>query len=389
VRETKKIRGAEVLLTFLFFLLHLILFFPAQSIAEEYSKEKGQSIEFKPKISGYIEGWYRYNYSDLSNQTVSAKKVNNEFRVRRARIDVKGNINEEVGYRVNGNFDGPSPASESASVKLWDGYINYKFHPLASITFGQFKYPFTLEGLESTRDRIPVLRAESINEIAGKLGTQGGGFRDIGVQVSGRYEKALDLKYAVAVINGSGINKGDNNNAKDFVGRIIFSPIEELTLGVSGYSGKGQDESVQTFEVNETAYGVEGEYILKGSGLSLRGEYLAADWENWNVITNSAEKGREQKPNGWYLQAAYEPIPSLNLQFMARYEDFERDSNTPDSHLKTTTMGATYYIKDKTRITVNYLIRKADVNSVVTAQETDATGGKIGNLFILQILVAY
>ena len=79
----------------------------------------------------------------------------------------------------------------------------------------------------------------------------------------------------------------------------------------------------------------------------------------------------------------------MNLQLMARYEDFERDSNTTDSPLKTTTMGATYYIKDKTRITVNYLIRKADVNSVVTAQEIDATGGKIGNLLIFQILAAY
>jgi phosphate-selective porin len=124
--------------------------------------EEPPKVEFKPKVGGYIEGWYRSDGSDLSTQTTAAKKVSNEFRIRRARIDVKGQATDEVGYRVNGNFDGPSPASGSASVKLWDGYITYKAHSLANLTLGQFKFPFTLEGLEGTPDRIPVLRAEAI-----------------------------------------------------------------------------------------------------------------------------------------------------------------------------------------------------------------------------------
>jgi len=74
---------------------------------------------------------------------------------------------------------------------------------------------------------------------------------------------------------------------------------------------------------------------------------------------------------------------------MARYEDYEKDSNTPNSHLKTTTLGATYYIKDKTRITANYLMRDAEDSPIVTAQETSATGDKIGNLILVQMLVAY
>ena len=351
--------------------------------------EEPPKMEFKPKVSGYIEGWYRLDDSDLSNQTTAAKKVDNGFRVRRARIDVKGNVTDEIGYRVNGNFDGPSPASGSATVKLWDGYITYKVNPLALITFGQFKYPFTLEGLEGTPDRIPVLRAESINDIASKLGTQGGSFRDIGVMASGGYKDAPGLNYGMAVINGKGINIGDNNSEKDIVGRVTLSPINGLTLGVSGYTGKSQDETNQMLEVKESGYGIEAEYTLKDIGLSIRGEYVTAKWENWNVATEAAASGKNQEPKGWYLQAAYKPQPLPDLQLMARYEDYEKDSNTPNSHLKTTTVGATYYLKGKTRITANYLLRDADSSTIVTAQETDAVGTRIGNLFLVQMLVAF
>jgi len=359
------------------------LILPASIFAEEPPKK-----EFKPKVGGYIETWYRTDNSDLSDQTTAAKKVDNEFRVRRARIDVKGEVTDEIGYRVNGNFDGPSPASGSASVKLWDGYVTYKVHPFANVTVGQFKFPFTLEGLEGTPDRIPVLRAESINDIAAKLGTQGGSFRDIGVMVSGSYKDALGLGYGVAVINGKGINTGDNNNDKDIVGRITISPISGLTLGGSYYAGKGQDETA-TLEVKESAYGVEAEYTLKDLGLSLRGEYVTAEWENFNVATGAAAAGFKQEPSGWYLQAAYK-LPSLPAaQLMARYEDYEKDSNTDNSHLKTTTLGATYYLKGKTRISANYLMRDAEDSSIVKAQETDAAGTRIDNLILVQMLVAY
>lgn len=381
-------RKEERLLFFILFALSINLFFIIHGALAQEKKE----VEFKPKVGGYIEGWYRLDSSDLSDQTTASKKVDNEFRVRRARIDVKGDLTEEIGYRVNGNFDGPSPASGTASVKLWDGYVNYKAHPLAGITFGQFKYPFTLEGLEGTPDRISILRAESINDIAAKLGTQGGSFRDIGAMVSGGYKDALGLAYGLAVINGKGINSGDNNSEKDIVGRATISPLNGLTIGGSYYTGKGQDETV-TFEVKERAYDLEAEYVLKDLGFSLRGEYIAAKWENFDVAgasgAGSASLGKEQEPNGWYLQAAYRLPPIKDLQVMARYEDYERDSNTANSRLKTTTLGATYYLKGKTRITANYLMRDAESGSIVTAQETDAKGGRIGNIFFVQMLVAY
>ncbi len=342
---------------------------------------------FKPKLSGYVEGWYRSDGSDLSNQTTAAKKTDNEFRVRRARLSAGGNLTEELGYKVTANLDGPSPASSSSGVKLWDAYMTYKWSSLAAVTFGQMKYDFTLEGLEATTDRVSVLRAEVINDIAAKLGTRGGSFRDIGVKVNGAVPGAFGLTCGAAVINGSGINTGDNNGEKDVVGRVTISPVSGLVIGLSGYKGKGQDETIAGFEVEEMAYGIDAEYV--NSGLRLRGEYLSGEWENWDVAAGAASSGKTQKPSGWYLQASYKLPPLPALEVMGRYEDYEKDSNTADSRLKTTTVGATYYLKGKTRVTANYLFRDAGTNSIVTAQETDATGSRIGDLFIMQAILAF
>lgn len=348
-------------------------------------------VEYKPKVAGYIEGWYRHDSSNLSNFTSSednAKRVKNEIRIRRARIDVKGNISEQTGYRVNGAFDGPSPASKAPTVKLWDGYLTYNLHSLVTFTIGQFKYHFTLEGLEGTPDRIPILRSESINAIASNLGTKGGSFRDIGVQISGSHKGEISFKYGLAVINGGGINTGDNNDRKDYVGRIDISPIRSLTVGISGYTGRGENE-VETFEMQETAYGTDVEFTLKDWGLGFRAEYVGSRLENWDVATSKAKNGVVQKSGGWYAQGNYKVPFWKDLQIMTRYEDYEKNYNTPNSHLKTTTLGVTYYLTGKTRISANYLIRKADISSIVTAQETDATGSKLGNLFLVQMIVTY
>lgn len=366
--------------------LAAVLLFWARVAGAAVPNDEGQVLGFTPKLGGYIEAWYRNDGSDLSNQATSSKKVDNEFRVRRARITAKGNVTGELGYKLTASLDGPSPGSSPSSAKLWDAYISYTADELLKVTAGQFKYDFTLEGLESTTDRIPVLRAESINDIAGKLGTAGGSFRDIGVKVNGTYKKALGLTYGVAVINGSGINTGDNNGSKDVVGRVTITPVEDLTVGASVYVGKGQNEGV-AFEVKESAWCIDAEY--RYSGVKLRGEYIAARWKNWDASTSAALEGRTERPKGWYVQASYR-LPVLeSLEVMGRYEEYEKDSDTAESTLKTTTTGLTYHLKGKTRITANYLFRDAGSSPVVKAQETNATGGNIGDLFLLQAILVF
>lgn len=358
--------------------LCLAIFLPSQSRAGD--------LEIKPpRLSGYVEGWFRSDGSDLSSQTTAAKKVDSEFRVRRARLGASGSVSDKLGYRVTASLDGPGPGASPSTVKLYDAYVTYAASEYAALTFGQFKYDFTLEGVEGTTSRLPVLRAEVINEIAGKLGTVGGSLRDIGARVSGAVNGFYGLRYGVSVINGSGLNTGDNNGDKDIVGRITLSPVKGLTVGVSGYRGQGGDEGA-TLEIDESAYGFEADYA--GEGFSLRAEYVAAEWENWDVASG-ASAGRSQRPRGWYAQGSFRLPFEEKIELLGRYEDFEKDAGTSDSRLRTTTVGATYHISRKNRITANYLFRDAGASPVVTAQETNATGQNIGDLFLLQAILVF
>lgn len=353
--------------------------------AECYGEGPPGSAPSVPKLSGYAEGWYYSDSSDLSG-LASAKSVDNGFRLRRARLTASGVINERLSYRVGAGLDGPATGAAASTVRLLDAWMEYKASEALRAAFGQHKYEFTLEGAESTPDRVPVLRSEATNELAGKLGTIGGTFRDIGLRVSGALKDASGLRYAVSVINGSGMNTGDNNGAKDIVGRVIFEPLSGLVLGVSGYRGKSQNQGA-SFDVDETAWGLEARYAVRG--LRLRAEYVAARFENRDAATSTASLSNTQEPWGWYAQGSY-ALPFIQLvELMGRYEYFEKDRNTAGSGLEVTTVGASYYLKGKTRLTANYLFRDPGESAIVTAQDTNATGAAIGDLFLFQALIAF
>lgn len=400
MREIRRRVGVGGLVVAFLFTFLFVLILPHYWIgAQEPPKPKEEKpVEFKPKWGGYIEALYLNDSSELGDTGIDSY-----FKLRRARIGASGSVNELISYKIVGAFEGDK-------AQLWDASMDLKFHPLFTLTAGQFKYPFTIEGLEGTPDRLPVLRAESINAIAGKLGTQGGSLRDIGIQIKGEQKEALGLKYAIAFINGNGINKSlatpiDNNNAKDIVARVDVSPIEGLLLGVSGYSGSGENEEA-TISIDETAYGAHAEYSIKDMGLRFRGEYVTATYENCKPKSATACTPTSEvdwKPNGWYLQAGYKVPPLPALELLLRYEQFEVDSNTSDSNLDSITLGALYNFTGKTNFRVNYIIRDAGESSIVTAQETGATattgtsgttypvptGTDIDNLIIAQLLVSF
>ncbi|MCC6501946.1 MAG: porin [Deltaproteobacteria bacterium] len=338
-----------------------------------------------PKVSGYVESWFYSDSSDLSSQT-SAKKVDNGFRVRRARLAASGEIGEGLAYKVGAGLDGPANGAASSTVRLLDAWMEYKANDALRAAIGQFKYEFTLEGAESTPDRLPVLRSEVTNELSGKLGTVGGTFRDIGIKVSGAVKKAKGLRYSAAVINGNGMNLTDNNGYKDIVGRITVEPLSGLVVGASGYKGRSGNEG-DAFDVDESAWGVEAQYAVKG--VKFRAEYVAARWENWGAATSAASLSKIQEPWGWYAQGSYRLPFFEKVEVLGRYEYFEKDSNTVDSGLEVTTVGATYYLKGKTRITANYLFREPGQSNIITAQETNATGAAISDLFLLQALISF
>lgn len=351
------------------------LFVAAVLLAPVFAQAAEEKKLAGPKVGGYIQAWYVLDDSD--NLT-----VDNTFRVRRARLGISGDATPLVSYGLMAEFAGSSAA-------LLDAVIILKFDPMATVKVGQFKYKFTREGFESSADRPFIFRMNSVERVAVDLGdSEGGSFRDIGIELGGKTKSPIGIEYAIAVFNGNGINKTDNNNNKDIVGRLIITPAPGLEIGASVLSGK----EGTTVKRDQTAWGLDLNWHR--GPIRVRAEYVKGDFDSATVGAADIE------PEGWYVLAGYKVLP--NLELLAAYDVADLDSNQPNREIKTFTIGATYEFKKRTRLMVNYLFRDAD--SAVTGTMNFATnvsrvgttagtggisGGQIGDIFAVQLQVAW
>jgi Phosphate-selective porin O and P len=143
------------------------------------------------------------------------------FRVRRARVFASADLSPKVGFMLSAD-------AVASSIPL-DVYLALKPMNAAHIRVGQFVAPYGLERLTSAKD------LEAIDRVLDPFVPA----RDMGVTVFSATPFWNQLLYSVAVINGTGQNTRDNNDAKDYVGRIVWRvPLTHVSIGVNGASGR-------------------------------------------------------------------------------------------------------------------------------------------------------
>jgi phosphate-selective porin OprO and OprP len=335
----------------------------ADSIRVEYAS-KQRVVEAKQdsfplnlgrllRLSGYTQVQY-VNYQNPSK--------NNGFGIKRARLDFQGDFSSKWGYRVLVDFVGSSGATGTAptggtllSPTLFDAFIAYRPWNFLKITAGQFLVPISLENLTQDRnletiDRSQVVSAlvarkgDLANKLVDSIGNQNG--RDLGIQVSGSIlpiESRYLLDYYLALLNGAGINTLDNNQSKDFAGRLVLHPFKVLDIGASYYNGFDVFTSSPTRSQNRERIGTE--FALNLNQLSVKGEWIQGKDGNTNPIVHQ----------GWYLQASYFLWPR-HLQGVFRYDTY--DPNTAVSkNIATSTyyvFGLNYFFNVWTKIQVDY-----------------------------------
>ena len=157
-----------------------------------------------------------------------------EFLVRRARPILEGTLFKDFDFRIMPDFG-------NSQVVLYDAYVEWKHWPELKLRAGKFKSPF---GLEQLQEDIWTTFTER------SLVTDLVPNRDVGVQFGGQISDGV-FGYAVGVFNGvpdSANGDLDNNDAKDYEGRIFIQPFKKtnveplqgLGFGVAGTIG---DES--------------------------------------------------------------------------------------------------------------------------------------------------
>jgi hypothetical protein len=178
------------------------------------------------------------------------------FNVRRARINIRGDVSERAAYRVQ--LDAGSSAGSSSAVGIKEAYVTVKNLGLASLpgfaqltggigdgkffttqdlTLGQQVTPFghLLQYSSSSRE-VPERYIAFSDNGAGLFPDQD---YDKGVSLNGAI--LGKLQYQLGLYNGTGVTSNDLGRRKDFIGRIGVALAENWDLGISGYDGEGNN----------------------------------------------------------------------------------------------------------------------------------------------------
>ena len=162
-----------------------------------------------PKLYGYTQAYFRHAVATGEDPDVD----NENFRIQRVRIGIKGEVQPKVSYVVE--IDPRSPAIEGV---LRDAYIALEHIPRHELRIGQQKTQFGYENNVSSSKLFAVNRTEISEGPA-----RGRTLRDIGVGLIGNVKLGGGWRFedAITVVNGAGANaQEDDTPTKNIWGRL-------------------------------------------------------------------------------------------------------------------------------------------------------------------------
>ncbi|MDP3434204.1 MAG: porin [Bacteroidota bacterium] len=292
-------------------------------------------------------------YTQIRYQALEQTGAIDGFDIRRARIDLKGNISPYWGYRLQFDLAG--------SPKLIDAYAELKVNDYLNITFGQAKIPFSLENLTSSPKLELIDRSQAVEALTARGKDVGGNQngRDIGILLGGTLLKLKNrpvVDYRLGVYNGSGINTADKDEEKDYAARLIFYPVTGLAFSGAWYDGSRFVPEVKTGTVvttpskivNRDRLGFDLSYDLKN--FSLRSEYIYG-------------KDDLTEREGYYVLGAYYFLQK-KVQVVAKYDFYDADKAKADDASTWVVLGANYNFNANTKLLVNYSIKQEEGTSI-------------------------
>lgn len=265
----------------------------------------------------HLSAFAQVRYTAFSSDGIDS------FSLRRVRLAMNANVLMGLDLKMQIEL--------TKSPNLLEAYLSY--HPRNWLEFraGQFKIPFSYENLKSASEQEFINRSSVVEVLCpGRdIGAQG---RDIGAMF---LLKLSFFEASFGVFNGSGINRLDNDQAKDKAFRVVISPWSSLKLGGSWYEGRwpqpvnsSQRRSREGFEII----------------WQLDNFYLAAE------LIKSFNYHQEAK--GWVAQAGLF-LSQRRIQPLVRYEFLDRDISQSTDDEEILTLGLNWYLGPRTKIQIN------------------------------------
>lgn len=223
----------------------------AEQAKERYNGRWNNGIVFETpdrrttfSLGGRVHADYRYFEEDTAAST---------FDIRRAYLTLQGKWNEWLTWDLTGDF------AQSGGTALDVGWVNAAWSDKLQVRAGQFKMPFSLEELTSSRF-LDFQERSFVNRLAPA--------KERGLMVHG--VPYTGLTYAVALSNGQGKNVNETSpkyDSPDVIGRATVNVAELLQQQARAVYHFGAAFSSGEFSTNATTTAVAGTAtLLNGSG---------------------------------------------------------------------------------------------------------------------------
>lgn len=200
------------------------------------------------------------------NNKFNADPINTNFRIRRLEVRTDINFTDKLTGVIRLQLPDLKTATPGKAIEL--AYVNYKVKDAFQIRAGQFKNPYELDEQTSHEDLRMIDRGTTSKLfVDNNLASY-----QPGLMLWGNLLKdKTPLTYYLAVVNGSSrAVPYDDNGEKNVIGRLEFTPVKGVRLGVNAQSIGLNDETAGSYGADlqiienlsaKTKLIVEGEYI--------------------------------------------------------------------------------------------------------------------------------
>jgi phosphate-selective porin OprO/OprP len=272
------------------------------------TEQPGEQPNYKIKLGANIQADGRFFTSG------SDKNISSTFFLNKARPILSGTVGKYYDFMLMPDFG-------QGKVVLQDAYLNLTYFKQAELQAGKYKAPLDLERLQPD----PYIEFSERSEIQNVVPN-----RDTVIELHGDLIDSR-LTYQLALMNGVPNNTAssdfDNNDGKDFVGRVFLTPfkpsenewLKGLGVGLAGTYGNesGNTTSVYrtwgqstwfTYNNGVTANGARGRLDAQAyyywRQLGLMAEY-AQDDHALKLATETGNRTQSFTDNGYMAQISY------------------------------------------------------------------------------------
>jgi len=210
---------------------------PVVKASDEGFSFSSTNGDYKIRLAGNVQGNGRFFMSGAD------KNISSTFYLNKVRPILSGTLNKYYDFLIMPDFG-------QGKVVLQDAWVDINYFAQAVFQLGKYKAPVNMERLQPDPYIEFVQRSEIQNLVPN---------RDTGAELHGDLFSGR-LTYQLALMNGVPNNTAstdiDNNDSKDFMGRVFVTPfklsenewIRGLGFGFGGAYGKERNGTTSAYK---------------------------------------------------------------------------------------------------------------------------------------------